>query len=79
MKFVMKDGRLCGYILLNRPDNAGMYTALIKNRVELSAFPEEAFLGRPLENLDFSRDARRKRLHAFYPSYLDDRGWKEAR
>ena len=79
VKFVMKDGRLCGYILLNRPDNAGMYTALIKNRVELSAFPEEVFLGRPLENLDFSRDDRWKRLHAFYPSHLDDRGWKEAR
>ena len=79
VKFVMKDGRLCGYILLNRPDNAGVYTALIKDKTELSAFPEEAFLDRPLENLDFSRDDRWKRLHAFYPSCLDDRGWKETR
>ncbi|HIR02222.1 MAG TPA: NAD(P)/FAD-dependent oxidoreductase [Candidatus Aveggerthella stercoripullorum] len=79
VKFVMKDGRLCGYILLNRPDNAGVYTALIKDKTELSAFPEEAFLDMPLENLDFSRDDRWKRLHAFYPSCLDDRGWKETR
>ena len=79
VKFVSKEGRLCGYILLNRPDNAGIYTDLIKSGADLAAFPEDAFADRPLENLDFPDDARWDRLHAFYPSDLDDRGWKETR
>lgn len=79
VKFVSKGGRLYGYILLNRPENAGIYTALIKNGTDLAALPADAFVERPLENLDFPRAARWERLHAFYPSDLDDRGWKETR
>ena len=78
VKFVSKDGHLYGYILLNRPCNAGIYTALIESGADLSALPEDAFVGRPLENLDFPCGERWERLHAFYPSCLDDRGWKEA-
>lgn len=76
VKFVEKGGRLCGYILLNRPENAGIYTALIKNGVPLESISEDAF-GRPIENLDFTEQARWARLHKFYPSSLDARGWKE--
>ena len=78
-KFVSKDGRLCGYLLFNRPDNAGIYTALIESGADLSAFPADAFVERPLENLDFPSEARWERLHRFYPADLDDRGWKETR
>lgn len=79
VKFVSKSRRLVGYILLNRPDNAGIYTALIEGAIDLSALPDDAFVDRPLENLDFPDDARWDRLHMFYPSELDDRGWKELR
>lgn len=36
-KFVVRDDRLVGYVLLNRPDNAGIYTALIENGTPLSS------------------------------------------
>lgn len=77
VKFVEADGRLCGYILLNRPENAGVYTALIRNRTPLSRIGEGAFFERPIENLDFSEAERWERLHRCYPSTLDERGWKE--
>lgn len=74
-KFVTKDDRLFGYILLNRPDNAGVYTAVIDQQVPVSSLGGD-FWGLP-ENLDFAPDARWTRLHKFYPSNLDHRGWKE--
>lgn len=76
VKFVTKDDRLYGYILLNRPDNAGIYTWMIKNGTPVSSLPDEAF-ARAVENLDFPEAARWARLHKFYPSDLDERGWKE--
>lgn len=75
-KFVMKDDRLYGYILLNRPENAGIYTAVIEQQVPVSSLPAEFFQNVPT-NLDFPQQARWNRLHKFYPHDLDQRGWKE--
>lgn len=75
-KFVVSDDRLVGYILLNRPANAGIYTAMIEQRVPLSSLDGDPFEDAPL-NLDFPADVRWTRLHKCYPSSLSERGWKE--
>lgn len=75
-KFVTKSDCLTGYILLNRPANAGLYTALIEQRVPLSSCTGDLFGEAPL-NLDLPADTRWARLHKCYPSNLDERGWKE--
>lgn len=75
-KFVIKDDRLVGYILLNRPANAGIYTAMIEQRVQLSTLSGNIFEDAPI-NLDFPADVRWARLHKCYPSDRDERGWKE--
>ncbi|MDR0514353.1 MAG: FAD-dependent oxidoreductase [Coriobacteriaceae bacterium] len=75
-KFVTKNGLLMGYILLNRPANAGIYTTIIEERIPLAELADDLFEETPI-NLDFPDDLRWKRLHAFYPSGLDKRGWKE--
>lgn len=75
-KFVVEDDRLVGYILLNRPANAGIYTALIEQRTRLSTLEADVFADAPL-NLDFPADMRWARLHKCYPGNLDRRGWKE--
>ncbi len=76
-KFVVKDGLLCGYILLNRPSNAGIYTAIIENRIPLDSLSSNIFEDMPL-NLDFPLDQRWERLHKCYPEGLDMQGWKGA-
>lgn len=75
-KFVMKDDRLVGYILLNRPSNAGIYTAIIEQRIPLSELSHDLFEDVPV-NLDFPADVRWARLHKYYPLDLDERGWRE--
>ncbi len=75
-KFVMRDDRLVGYILLNRPTNAGIYTYVIEQKVPLSELDDALFSAAP-ENLDFPVDMRWQRLHRYYPLELDKRGWKE--
>lgn len=75
-KFVTRDDRLVGYILLNRPANAGIYTALIEQRTPLSSLTGDLFGEAPL-NLDFPPDVRWARLHKCYPSNLNERGWGE--
>lgn len=75
-KFVTKDDRLVGYILLNRPTNAGIYTALIEQRVKLATLSGNVFEDAPV-NLDFPADVRWARLHRCYPPDRDRRGWKE--
>lgn len=75
-KFVTRDGFLVGYILLNRPANAGIYTALIEQRIPLDSLDPAIFDGAPA-NLDFPADVRWARLHKCYPANRDERGWKE--
>lgn len=80
-KFIMKDDRLMGYVLLNRPENAGIYTALIEHAVPLSSVSvgaSELFDRAPL-NLDFSEQQRWARLHRCYPENRDQRGWERVR
>ncbi len=74
-KFVTRNDRLVGYVLLNRPDDAGIYTALIENEIPLSSLDGDVF-ARPVLNFDFPGDARWARLHKGYPSGLDEYGWK---
>ena len=75
-KFVTRDGALVGYILLNRPANAGIYTSLIEYRIPLSELEGDVFGEAPL-NIDFPQKMRWERLHKCYPSNRDQRGWKE--
>lgn len=75
-KFVMKDDRLMGYILVNRPANAGIYTALIEQETPLSSLDDDVFENTPL-NIDFPAQVRWARLHRCYPADRDERGWKE--
>lgn len=76
-KFVTRDDRLVGYILINRPDNAGIYTALIEEAIPLSSLDPELFT-RPPRALDFPSKLRWRRFHEHYPADRDRRGWKEA-
>ncbi len=75
-KFVTRDGLLVGYILLNRPTNAGIYTSLIEDKVPLATMDDSLFEDAPV-NLDFPQDARWARLHKSYPSDRDELGRKE--
>ncbi len=75
-KFVVRDDQLVGYILLNRPTNAGIYTYLIDQRVPLSEMDDTLFSAAPV-NLDFPSEMRWQRLHRYYPLELDELGWKE--
>ncbi len=75
-KFVIVDGCLKGYILLNRPENAGIYTAVIDAGIPLSELGEN-FLTDPPQNLEFTSEARWERLHKCYPSNFDRLGRKE--
>lgn len=77
-KFIVKDNRLCGFILLNRPENAGIYTAAISRKTPLDSFEDEIF-SQAVQNLHFPTEARWARLHRFYPLDRDERGWKVAR
>ena len=75
-KFVVRDGALVGYILLNRPENAGIYTSLIENRTPLNGLDPAMFEAAPL-NRGFDDDMRWDRLHACYPGRLDKRGFEK--
>lgn len=75
-KFVTRDGRLVGYILLNRPDNAGIYTSLIESGADVACLDPEMFKGSP-QNLCLSEDVRWERLHRGYPSCRNELGWTE--
>ncbi len=78
-KFITRDDKLVGYVLLNRPENAGIYTAMIEDEVFLSSLGEDVFNREPY-NLDFAKEMRWKRLHKCYPADRDEKGWlrKEA-
>ena len=75
-KFVVRDDALVGYILLNRPENAGIYTSLIENRTLLNGLDPAMFEAAPL-NRGFDDDMRWDRLHACYPGRLDKRGFEK--
>lgn len=75
-KFVVKDNVLQGYILLNRPEGAGIYTDLIEKKTPLDTVSEDLFQDAP-GNLEFGADARWARLHKGYPFDMNRYGWKE--
>lgn len=73
-KFVVRDDRLVGYVLLNRPEGAGVYTAMVENEVPVSTFGPGAFDRAP-QNLDFPDEVRWARLHKGYPANRQKNGW----
>lgn len=75
-KFVTRRNRLVGYILLNRPENAGIYTSLIETEEDLDAVDPSMFESAP-QNLGFPERERWRRLHRGYPSCMDQLGRKE--
>ncbi len=77
-KFVTKDNVLKGYILMNRPERAGIYTTLIRDGVPLSDIAPEALLGaRNIEMRDLPANRRWTMMHKGYPAALDRLGRKE--
>ena len=42
-KFNIRDGKLVGYLLMNRPEAAGIYTLIIKNQIPLADLPDDIF------------------------------------
>ncbi len=72
-KFVFDDDELVGYILLNRPENAGIYTSLIEQATPIGSLDEAIFSKVP-ENLDFPTSTRWDRLHRHYPNERDAYG-----
>jgi len=61
-KFVFKDDRLFGFILLNASVNAGIYTMLIREKVPVSTLKERAF-ARGIELVDLPNEVYTAMLH----------------
>ncbi len=72
--FVTKDDVLMGYVLVNHPERAGIYNALIAHHVNISELDPD-MLGRAPRNLDFDAETRWNRLHESYPTALDRKGF----
>ena len=58
-KFVVREGMLAGYVLINLPDRAGIYNAMIRNRIPLSSVADD-MLDRPPCIVDLSPDLRKR-------------------
>lgn len=77
-KFVIKDDRLYGFILMNCPEAAGIYTFIIDKKIPLSSLDEALFDGEP-GNLSFANpDLQWFRMHVGYPHELDRKGRGES-
>ena len=61
VRFVCKDGLLYGYILMNRPDGAGIYSQVIRERIPLSELPADVF-ERPIQELDLPMYFRKRNM-----------------
>ena len=73
-KLVVRDGKLAGYILLNRPANAGIYTWLIEHETPLASLDPAMFDSAPF-NCGFDKTMRWERLHAGYPANRNEKGF----
>ncbi len=60
-KLFIKDNRLKGFILINQPERAGIYTSLIREQVPLDTIDFEMILERP-QLMAFSPRERAKKL-----------------
>ncbi len=63
-KLFVKDGRLVGYILIGDVARAGIYTALIRERTDLSTLDFALIAQRP-QLMAFSRQVRQEKLGGF--------------
>ncbi len=64
-KFVTKDDALQGYILMNRPQGAGIYTNVVRQGIPLSKMTDEIFT-RPIEELDMPKEYRAAHMRKGY-------------
>lgn len=60
-KFNVRDGKLVGYLLMNRPDSAGVYTTLIREGIPLDELPDDVFERAP-EMLDLPKAFRTRAM-----------------
>ena len=60
-KLFFKDGVLNGFILVNEPDRAGIYTSLVRNRTPLAEVDAELLKKHPAL-MAFSAAVRREKL-----------------
>lgn len=74
-KRVVRGGKLVGYILLNRPDGAGVLSALISSGMPLDQLDPD-LMGERDFNLAFDEERRWARLHKGYPAEMDRFGRK---
>ena len=56
-KFNIREGKLVGYLLINRPDFAGIYTRIIRDEILLKDLPQDIFERDP-QFLDLPKDLR---------------------
>ncbi len=66
-KFVTCDGKLKGFTLVNHPENAGIYTRMIEDEIDLADVRPEAFERAP-EMIDLPAKISWKSLHEGMPS-----------
>ncbi len=60
-KFFVKDGKLCGFILINDFERAGIYTSLVREGTPLDDVNMDLLMEKP-QLLAFSHDARKSKL-----------------
>lgn len=59
-RFILEENRLVGFVLINASDNAGIYTSLIENKVDLSSL--EGDIENSPSLFIFNKEERNKRL-----------------
>jgi len=64
-KMVIKDNRLVGYILIGAVDRAGIYTGLIRERIDVKPFKNK-LLDSDFGFIDFPKDLRSYKLSTTY-------------
>ena len=60
-KFNVRDGKLVGYLLMNRPEAAGIYTTIVKKGIPLADLPDDIFERAP-EMLDLPTALRERSM-----------------
>jgi nitrite reductase (NADH) large subunit len=62
-RFILKDDRLYGYLLVNSPENAGIYTFLVRNKIPLSQLVDDVFGENGIHMIDLPDDVRLQQMH----------------
>lgn len=70
VRFVSKDDRLYGYILMNRPEGAGIYSQVIREGIPLHELPDDIF-ERPIRELDLPMYFRKRNMRKGFDGRAD--------